>query len=86
MDTDDSLIQPPSPQAHKLSRRGILFTGAVAGMATAIGIPLVGDRADAAMRETKAKMTSAKNGDIAVLNNALFYEHQAIWAYTFRCW
>jgi rubrerythrin len=74
MAIDDSLMQG----SHKFSRRGILFTGAAAGMATAIGMPLFGERAEA-----KTKTTQAKNGDIAVLNNALYYEHQAIWAYQF---
>jgi rubrerythrin len=66
------------PQRSKtVSRRGILVSGAIAGVATALGIPAI-----APFRAT-ATMTKDKNNDIKILNNALFYEHQAIWAYSF---
>jgi rubrerythrin len=82
MDTDRSLIQTASNQLHRISRRGILFTGAAAGMATALGIPLIGEIAEAAPHKAKPKAPDQKS-DLAVLNNALYYEHQAIWAYNF---
>jgi rubrerythrin len=77
MDTNDSLIQTALP---KMSRRGILATGAAAGLATAIGLPLLGETATAKGNSTAAQ---DKKNDIAVLNNGLYYEHQAIWAYNF---
>lgn len=56
-----------------VSRREALVAGALGGAATAFGLPLVtADRASAA---------GDKAGDIKILNTALFYEHQAIWAY-----
>jgi rubrerythrin len=66
------------PRRKGVSRRDVLVTGGIAGVAggivSALGLPLFADRADAA---------GGKNGDIKILNNALFYEHQAIWAYSF---
>ncbi len=64
------------PGSKAVSRRGILVTGAMAGVMGALGIPALADRATAAS-------DSDKKNDIAILNNALYYEHQAIWAYTF---
>ena len=58
------------------SRRAALAGGAIAGLAGALGISLLGEKAIAATPDDN------KN-DAAILNNALFYEHQAIWAYTF---
>lgn len=55
------------------SRRELLMVGAIAGVAGAVSIPLIANRANA---------TEAKN-DVTVLNKALYYEHQAIWAYSF---
>lgn len=67
------------PRRKGVSRRNILVTGGMAGIAggiaSAIGTTLFTDRADAA--------SPGKQGDIKILNNALFYEHQAIWAYSF---
>ncbi len=67
------------PRRKGVSRRNILVTGGMAGIAggivSGIGASLFTDRADAA--------SSEKQGDIKILNNALFYEHQAIWAYSF---
>ncbi len=79
MATNNALIHT----THRLSRRGILFTGAVAGIATAIGIPLVGETAEVALRSDKSQIAQAKKNDLTILNSALFYEHQAIWAYNF---
>lgn len=58
------------------SRRGVIASGAVAGLATALGLPMIADKAD-------AQSSPNKRNDIKVLNNALFYEHQAIWTYSF---
>lgn len=58
------------------SRRGILFAGAIAGAASAISIPALANRATAAS-------DADKKNDTKILNNALYYEHQAIWAYSF---
>jgi Ferritin-like domain len=78
MDPNEPLIDIASRQINKMSRRGILFTGAAAGLATAFAIPAATQMAEAATPGNQAK----KN-DIAVLNNGLYYEHQAIWAYNF---
>lgn len=63
-------------RSNNLSRRGILAAGAVAGVAGALGFPVITQRASAASSEDKKI-------DIDILNNALYYEHQAIWAYNF---
>lgn len=67
------------PRRKGVSRRDVLVTGGMAGVAggivSALGLPLLADRADAA--------TTSKQNDVKILNNALFYEHQAIWAYSF---
>ena len=58
------------------SRRAALAGGAIAGLAGALGISLLGEKVIAAT-------PNDNTNDAAILNNALFYEHQAIWAYTF---
>lgn len=52
------------------------MSGAVAGVASAFGVSLIADKAD-------AQSSFFQRNDVKILNNALFYEHQAIWAYTF---
>ncbi len=64
-----------TPLTVKSSRRGVIVTGAMAGVAGALGLPLIAQKAE-------AQSLFAKN-DLKVLNNALYYEHQAIWAYSF---
>jgi rubrerythrin len=59
----------------KASRRQVVLTGAIAGLTTAFGLPLLAQKAEA--------QSSWKANDIKILNNALYYEHQAIWAYSF---
>lgn len=71
-----SQVKRPLPGSKAVSRRGILLTGAMAGVMGALGIPALADRATAAS-------DSDKKNDITILNNALYYEHQAIWAYNF---
>jgi rubrerythrin len=73
-------LAPMSSRRFKsVSRREMLVTGAMAGVAggiaSALSIPLFANRADAS--ETN------KQNDAKILNNALYYEHQAIWAYSF---
>lgn len=64
------------PRSKTVSRRGILISSAVAGVATALGIPAIA-------KQATATMTNDQGNDLKILNNALFYEHQAIWAYSF---
>jgi rubrerythrin len=75
MDTQELIIQATS---NRMSRRGILLAGAATGLATAMGLPLLESAADAATGKSQDR-----NNDIKVLNNGLYYEHQAIWAYKF---
>lgn len=63
-----------NPFSKKSSRRGVIVSGAVGGIATALGLPLIAQKAD-------ARTTTAGRNDVKILNNALYYEHQAIWAY-----
>lgn len=65
----------PRPASRPLSRRGVLVGGAIAGVSTAIGL-------SALARPSQASTTDQAN-DAEVLNGALYYEHQAIWAYGF---
>jgi len=77
MDRESLLPARSSSRRSKgVSRRQLLATGAFAGVASAIGIPAIASRVDAAMPRDKAN-------DVKILNNALYYEHQAIWAYSF---
>lgn len=59
--------------AKALSRRKLLLTGAAAGVGGVMVFPTIAERVQAQMAGEKS--------DIDLLNNALFYEHQAIWAY-----
>jgi rubrerythrin len=61
------------------SRRNILVKGALTGIgvAGAVGLEAI------ASRPTWATSDRAMQNDAKILNNALFYEHQAIWAYSF---
>ncbi|OKH36992.1 Tat pathway signal protein [Calothrix sp. HK-06] len=66
-----------SNQRSIISRRGLIMGGMVVGGATALSLPMIGEKADA------GSLSSIKRSDVKVLNNALYYEHQAIWAYSF---
>ncbi|MCL6435756.1 MAG: ferritin-like domain-containing protein [Leptolyngbyaceae cyanobacterium HOT.MB2.61] len=74
------LTRTSSRRSKAVSRREMLVTGAMAGVAggvaSAFSIPLFASRADAAS-------DADKRNDVKILNNALYYEHQAIWAYSF---
>ncbi len=61
--------------AKAVSRRGILVSGAIAGFTTTLGLSALAAPASEAAMDDKAN-------DIKILNNALYYEHQAIWAYS----
>lgn len=63
----------PKRRSQSMSRRGIVMGGAIAGVSTALGFSAL------AARPSLAGM----NDDASILNNALYYEHQAIWAYSF---
>jgi len=73
---DDLMISTAySRRAKNMNRRNVLVGGAMAGFSTAIALSTT-------TRPSYASMTDAAN-DAKILNNALYYEHQAIWAYTF---
>ncbi|MEH2427647.1 MAG: DUF4439 domain-containing protein [Nostoc sp.] len=63
-----------NPFSKKSSRRGVIVSGAIGGIATVLGLPLIAQKVD-------ARTTIAGRNDVKILNNALYYEHQAIWAY-----
>jgi rubrerythrin len=66
-------------QRFSKSRRSLLVNGAIAGLGLsgAVGLEAVLPSGSIA-----ASMADKQN-DIKILNNALYYEHQAIWAYSF---
>jgi len=70
------LSQMPSRRGKSLSRRGILVGGAIAGLSSAIGLSTL------SVGSSQASGINVSS-DAEVLNKALFYEHQAIWAYQF---
>jgi rubrerythrin len=61
---------------NKSSRRQVLVSGTIAGVVGAFGLPLIAEKAD-------AQSPADTRNDVKILNNALYYEHQAIWAYSF---
>lgn len=69
------LIQPR--RSKFFSRRGILVSGTMAGVSGAIGLSTL------TARPSQAGTKSDNANDAEILNNALYYEHQAIWAYQF---
>ena len=69
----DQLSQP----VNRMSRRRVMASGAIAGLATTLGFSALTRRpARAGMMSNDAAMNDAE-----ILNGALYYEHQAIWAY-----
>lgn len=78
--TSYGLARTSARRSKGVSRREVLSTGAMAGVVggviSALSIPLFTNRADAASEIDK-------RNDVKILNNALYYEHQAIWAYSF---
>ncbi len=73
MDYSNDLTKKSSRRSM-FSHREIVVSGAIAGVATAF-VPLIGEKAEA--------QSGDKRNDVKILNNALYYEHQAIWAYRF---
>ncbi|OLP19635.1 Tat pathway signal protein [Leptolyngbya sp. 'hensonii'] len=65
-----------SRRRTQFSRRDLLMAGTITGVLGGLTLPtLVAQVAHAAPAD--------KKNDIKILNNALYYEHQAIWAYGF---
>lgn len=65
----------------RMSRRGILVGGAIAGLTSAAGFAGLSARpSQAGVLEMSAEHNA---NDAEVINGMLFYEHQAIWAYQF---
>jgi bacterioferritin (cytochrome b1) len=63
-----------TPSRRSISRRSVLVGGAIAGVSGALGLSAM------TARSVKAQ---GEPDDIEILNGALYYEHQAIWAYGF---
>jgi rubrerythrin len=63
------------PNRKAFSRRNILAGGTVVGLSGALGL--------STLARPSAASTSDQASDAKILNNALYYEHQAIWAYQF---
>ncbi len=59
-----------------VSRRGIVIGSAIAGLSGALGLSAL------TACPSQAGTTKDKANDAKILNNALYYEHQAIWAYS----
>jgi rubrerythrin len=64
------------------SRRNILVGGAVAGLTGAVGLARPG-LANQTAQASSDRANSDQANDAKILNGALYYEHQAIWAYQF---
>jgi rubrerythrin len=71
-----ALSHHSSGRSNSFSRRGILVNGALAGVgvASAIGLQAL---------PSFATSMGDQDNDAKILNTALYYEHQAIWAYNF---
>ncbi|MBE9114084.1 ferritin-like domain-containing protein [Nodosilinea sp. LEGE 07298] len=66
-----------------VSRRRVMVGGAIAGLAGSLGFfALVKNPAQAQNRSGSIFRNRAAANDIEILNGALYYEHQAIWAYS----
>jgi hypothetical protein len=63
-----------SSSRSAVSRRGVLVGGAIAGVSGALGLSAI---------TARPAQASHRRRDREVLNGALYYEHQAIWAYGF---
>jgi hypothetical protein len=73
---DDRTLTKKSSRRNIFSRRDIIISGGVIGVASALGLPLIAEKAN-------AQAAKSMRDDAKILNNALYYEHQAIWAYSF---
>lgn len=77
---DNRILLPKSRRSQAVSRRNVVIGGAIAGISSAIGFSALTAAAGQAKPMPMSKSGNA--GDAAILNNALYYEHQAIWAYS----
>jgi rubrerythrin len=68
----ENFIMTTSHPSNGFSRRQLVKAGTIAGFVGAFSLPQVA--------QAKAYQSNAKD-DLMVLNNALFYEYQAVWAY-----
>ncbi|MBE9158998.1 ferritin-like domain-containing protein [Nodosilinea sp. LEGE 06152] len=81
MNHDLMSANPDHPKAG-VSRRRVMVGGAIAGLAGSLGFSaLTQSPAQAQNRSGSLLRNRAAANDIAILNGALYYEHQAIWAY-----
>lgn len=71
---DNQLFLPKSRHSQSVSRRRILIGGLIAGISSTIGWEAL------TASSSRASDVDAAN-DATILNTALYYEHQAIWAY-----
>jgi rubrerythrin len=62
-------------RSHAFSRRSVVVGGAIASFSSAIAL------AGLTPSPVGATPKSQRNSDADILNKALYYEHQAIWAY-----
>jgi rubrerythrin len=72
----DNPLLHKSRRSYGVSRRGLVVGGAIAGVSSALGFSALTAKAG------EAKPPANNAGDAMILNKALYYEHQAIWAYT----
>lgn len=87
----DNQLFPKSRRLHTVSRRGLVMGGAIVGVSSALGFSALPAPAGQTMPnrpnkpqsnpQSKPQNQGDQKGDAAILNNALFFEHQAIWAY-----
>ncbi|EKQ69025.1 hypothetical protein OsccyDRAFT_1630 [Leptolyngbyaceae cyanobacterium JSC-12] len=75
---DNRILLSKSRRSQAVSRRNMVIGGAIAGISSAIGLSTL----TTAAGQAKPMSQSSNASDAAILNNALFYEHQAIWAYS----
>lgn len=68
-------------RSKHVSRRGVLAGGIVAGVSSALGLSAITAQPLLAQKAQKKDSTGNAANDIKILNTALYYEHQAIWAY-----
>jgi rubrerythrin len=71
----------PSERAKAMSRRKMLIAGATATAGGILVFPTLADQVQAQMGRRRNPIGIRNQAEI--LNKALFYEHQAIWAYGF---
>jgi rubrerythrin len=87
----DYHLLPKNRRSSTISRRGLVGGGAIAEVSSALGFSALTARAGQVMSGNHQmgdsyiignSMNSNPAGDAVILNRALYYEHQAIWAYS----